>query len=559
MIQNSAWLKKALIKLGGARHFQRFEKASHTLRQTQDSVLEKIIEENKNTAFGRAHGFDKIHAIDEYRQAVPIADFEDHRPYINRMCRGERDILFPGKSVMYNTTSGTTDKPKLIPVSKPYFDEAYRGLSRLWFYTCLKDNPRIFNGKSLSAVARDVEGHTEDGTPFGSISGVVYRTIPAILKQTYSTPFSVVCIKDYQKKYYAMMRCGLAHNITYIVCPSPSNLIQFHATVMDFFEDLVRDIRDGTLRPDVAAQLPEAERAATLAAFKPDPHRAAFLEKLMHAHGQGLRPRHYWPDCACVNLWKEGNFARVLPKLEGYFPGSTALRSFAYQASEARAGLVFGNDWTYSALMAQVYHFEFIEEAARGGGQPTTLLAHEVEVGKRYYLLFSNGSGLYRYDINDIVEIVGHYNQIPLFTFIQKGEGVTSLSGEKLTEVQVVQAVDETAKRLDVAVPFFTFFCDEEKLAYTLFIEFAAETARKKKEAFMAAFDHRLREINPEYEIKRGSKRLGQPHQTEIGPNAGKRLKEALIQKEMARDGQYKESFLVKRPVIRDILRQMAL
>jgi hypothetical protein len=555
MFQNQAWPKKLLITLGGSKHLRSFEAASRDLRRVQESIFRSIIKTNAATAFGRQHGFDKIRTIDDYRSAVPIGDFEMHRPFVDRMCNGEPDQLFPGRPLFYNTTSGTTAKPKLIPVSRSYFENGYRGLSRLWLYSCLRDNPTLFNGKSLSAVAPEVEGRVADGTPFGSISGAVYRNIPTILKPTYSTPYGIICIKDYLKKYYGMMRCGLASDITYIICPSPSNLLQFHATVMSSFDDLVRDIHDGGLRADVAAEVPPEERAETMAGLRPDPQRARVLEKLMATYQENLRPRHYWPNLACVNLWKEGNFKRILPKLEGYYPESTAMRSFAYVASEARAGLALGNDWNHSALMAQVYHFEFVEVSAKSGSHAPTLLAHELEQGKRYYILFSNGSGLYRYDINDIIEVVGFYNQIPLFTFIQKGEGITSLTGEKLSEVQVVQAIDEAARALELKVAFFTMFCDEQELHYILYIEFGAGSAKKK--AFAKMFDERLHQINQEYAIKRGSKRLAAPQLREIGPNAGQRLKEGLIARGMARDGQYKESFLVTRPVISDILQAM--
>jgi hypothetical protein len=142
----------------------------------------------------------------------------------------------------------------------------------------MKDNPSIYDGKSLSAVTPAVEGNVEDGTPYGSISGVVYRNIPSILKKTYSTPYPVICIPDLPKKYYAMMRCALACDITFIICPSPSNLLRFHQTVMESSGDLVKDIHDGTLRADVAGQLPAADRHEILAGFTPDPQRAKALE-----------------------------------------------------------------------------------------------------------------------------------------------------------------------------------------------------------------------------------------------------------------------------------------
>jgi hypothetical protein len=556
-MKNNAWITKILISLVGKPQLRAFERSSKNVKSSQEALLFRQIASCRNTAFGKDHKFNAIKSVDEFRAAVPVRGFEEHRPYIDRMCRGEADVLFPGKPFFYNTTSGTTGKPKMIPVSKNYFETTYQGLSRLWFYSCLKDNARLFHGKSLSAVSPAVEGTVEDGTPYGSISGATYRNIPPVLKKTYSTPYPVICIKDYVKKYYAMMRCGLAADITYVICPSPSNLIQFHRIVSEHFEDLVRDIRDGTLRKDVADALDPSSRAETLATFAPDKKRAAFLEALLKTHGENLRPRHYWPNCACVNTWKEGNFARIIPMISGYYDPSTPVRSFGYQASEARAGLVLGNDWDYSALATHVYHFEFVPEERREAKNPATLLAHELSQGKRYFILITNGSGLYRYDIDDMVEVTGFYNQVPLFRFLQKGEGITSLTGEKLSEMQVSQAIDEVCAASGAPLAFFMLFCDENALVYRLYAEFAHETTERDRQLFLERFDKTLCVLNREYDAKRKSSRLAMPLFYECKADSRERFKENVLALGLGRDGQYKESTLVKNPVLLAILENL--
>jgi hypothetical protein len=194
-----------------------------------------------------------------------------------------------------------------------------------------------------------------------------------------------------------------------------------------------------------------------------------------------------------------------------------------------------------------IFHFEFIKENRRFDDKPAILQAHEVEVGKRYYIFFSNTSGLYRYDINDIVEIVGYYNRVPLFKFIQKGEGITTLTGEKISEEQVMQAIDEVKKEQGVAVEFYVMFCDEKDLCYKLFVEFGAGTDASAKEAFCSGVDNRLRVLNPEYEVKRGTKRLDAPILYEIEENSYERFKESLVDAGIAREGQYKDVYLTKK------------
>jgi hypothetical protein len=557
-ITDSAWLKKFLISLVGGPLMKKLISASKDTKGTQEALIKKMVSANENTMFGKEHGFNKIKTVDDFRKAVPVRDFEGHRPYIDRMIKGEADILFAGKPISYNTTSGTTDKPKFIPVSQTYYN-AHSKINKLWFYSCMKDNPTLFNGRSLSAVSAAVDGYFEDGTPYGSISGKGYQHVPGILKKTFSSPYPVICIKDYLKKYYAVTRGALAEDITYIVCPSPSNMIKFHTTIMDNFSDLVRDIHDGTLRADVLAEVDDADKDEVKAFYSANPQRAKQLEELMAKHGEGLKTKHYWPNVACVNTWKQGNFARLIPDVKTLFSESTAIRAFGYQASEARAGMILGNDWDCSALATHIYHFEFIEEQNKYKEGVETLLAHKIEKGKRYYILISNDSGLYRYDINDIVEVSDFYNQIPLIKFIQKGEGITSLTGEKISELQVIQSVDDVSKKIGITIDFFNMFCDEENLNYSLFVEFAPQTSRHNKDAFISAFDLRLREVNPEYEIKRGSKRLTAPLLKELKPDSYNKFKETLIEKKYTKDGQYKDSYLRKNPIFLTILEDLSI
>jgi hypothetical protein len=527
----------------GKPRLKKFVKASHDLKGSQQAVLQELIELNKDTAFGKEHGFDKIKTIEDYRKAVPIRTFEDHRPYVDRITNGEADVLCPDKPLFYTTTSGTTTKAKYIPVFKDFFAK-HNGMSKIWLYSCLADNPGLYDGQSLSMVAPAEEGNVADGTPYGSISGVTYRNIPSVLKSTHSAPYPVVCIKDHEKKYYALMRGGLAANITFIISASPSNVLRMHQVAMENYEDLVRDIRDGTMRKDVAEEIEPADREQALAYYHPDAGRAAFLQKIMDEHGENLRPRHIWPQLACVNCWRQGSFTVMIPKFEGYFPEKTSIRGFGYWSSEFRGGFVFGNDWDYSVLTAHAYLYDFIEESERDTANPTVVGPEQLDAGKRYFIICSNGSGLYRYDINDMIEITGHYNQYPLFKFIRRGEGETDIAGEKLSEPQVIEAVRQAAVKENIQVPFFTMVCDKASEKYKLFAEFAPDTPADKKAEFVDEVDRKLLSYNYEYERKRGSKRLEAPVLAEMKSNSYEALKTALCNAGLARAGQYKDVYL---------------
>lgn len=552
------FLKKLLIAIAGKRHYNNFTKECWNIKQAQDKILSEIINRNKNTLFGKEHSFGKITTPQEYAKQVPIRDFEEHRPYINQIIEGKSDILFPGRPISYNVTSGTTSEHKYIPVSESY-QKSFTRLNRIWFYSCILENPELFDGFTLAPVSPAVEGTLSDGVTFGSLSGNSYLNVPAIIKTTFSTPYPILTIGDYSLKYYALMRGALAKDITYVVCASPSNLFKLHQTVLENFEDMVKDIRTGSLRQDALNALPSEEQKSILAYYKADPNRADELEALYKKHGKNLLPAHYFPNIKLVNTWKQGNFKRILPKIERLFAPTTNIRAMGYQASEARAGIVLKNDWDYSLLAHNAYYFEFIEEKDREKENPEVKLLHELELGKRYYLLITNDSGLYRYDINDLVQVCGFYKESPKFRFLQKGAGVTSITGEKLSEQQVITAAEHAAKELNLSIPFYTMYCDYEKGGYTKYVEFDGHLKGDDKSRFMRVIDDYLSEINPEYKVKRGTKRLNAPELRELKPASHESFKQILIEKKLAKDGQFKDLYLQSKEHVREILETLTV
>ena len=136
-------------------------------------------------------------------------------------------------------------------------------------------------------------------------------------------------------------------------------------------------------------------------------------------------------------------------------------------------------------------------------------MADELEVGKRYYLYFTNNAGLYRYDINDIVEVKGFVNGTPTIDFIQKGKGVTNITGEKIYEQQVLLAVQKAEEKHRIKLAFFQVQARVELSRYDLFCEFETDSLNKaKKLAFLQEVETQLQLLNLEYKTKRKSLRL---------------------------------------------------
>jgi hypothetical protein len=203
-------------------------------------------------------------------------------------------------------------------------------------------------------------------------------------------------------------------------------------------EAIIRDVRDGTLSPDFA--VPARLRASLR--LRPDPERARRLERAVAA-GQGvLRPGLAWPRLAAIGCWKGGTVGSYLANFGTYFPQGPPIRDLGYYATELRGSVPLSDEGDAGVVAVETNVLEF-SPADDGEPQGQDLLPIErLEVGQRYFVYVTNASGLYRYEMNDIVEVAGMYRQTPLIRFIQKGKGVVSFTGEKLSEVQVIAAVE---------------------------------------------------------------------------------------------------------------------
>ncbi len=543
----------SLLKVAGGRLFKRFVADTKDVKGTQQQVLEELMRYAADTEYGRNHGFSKIRSIEDYRAAVPVVDYEDLRSDIDRHAAGEEGVLFPGKPLMYTRTSGTTALPKLIPITPFNFERAFKNRGKLWLYSIMRHYPGIFDGKDLTLVSPAIEGYTEDGTPFGSLSGFVSDNIPEFMKLVHTVPHETVDIEDHPSKIYTLVRFALPSDVTVLLTANPASVIKLVETIDSRREDLIRDIHDGTLNSDVIMS-PES-RALCEARLSPAPARAKEIEQLAKDH-ERLRTCHYWPNLRLVHTWTNGNCRLLLPKLRPWLGDDTPLLDFGYLASEATATDVIDPETQGSVLQVRNMLFEFTPES-EGDSPKTFLQPHEVEVGERYFVYVSTFSGLYRYDMNDVLEVAGFFNEVPIVRFLYKGKGITSLQGEKLSEEQFIEAVESATEATETEHDFFVGFADAENSRYVLYVELHGEPDEGARDRFAAAIDDQLCKVNIEYESKRKSERLSPLRIVPLGAKSFDRYR-AMRLAEGALDGQLKWLNLCRSDTERDRMEKLA-
>ena len=544
------WKIKAALTLVGEIQLAKMRKASKNCKLSQYKALYSILEYSRNTIYGKEHHFDEILAQTDtdsffslYRKYVPINDYENLRPYIERHKNGEENVLFQGKAKLYATTSGTTSEPKWIPYSYKFYDDVYNKIAQTWLYLALKNSPHVFDGPSVSIVGKAVEGKAPDGTLYGSASGITRRDLPSFIEPLHTAPAAVYDISDYKARYYTIMRLGIAHDTHFIITANPSTLAEMQTNANEFFDDYVHDVEHGTISSKL--DISQTIRDELALFIKPDPQRAAFLRSLKEKHGTVL-PKHYCPTLKVIYTWKCGNTRVYFDKIKNSFPAGCKMMEFTYLASEGRFGLVLSAENDATVLFGHMMYFEFFAEEDIEKENPPVYQLSDLKKGKRYCPIITESAGLYRYSMNDLIEVTGFYNEFPEIIFIQKINGIISITGEKLHERQFIDAVRKTEQSTGLYLRFYIGFADVESAKYSIYYEFKDRTvSMQSARDFTERVDREIQKMNIEYESKRSSNRLKDPVTFILTEDAFEKFKARCIECGY-RDGQFKLNLLLQ-------------
>ena len=486
------------------RRIAAFGRACDDPEPVQRALLARILARQSVTAFGRDHGFAGVKAVADYRKAVPIAPYEALAPYIEREANGERGALIapPDRVRLFALTSGTTAARKLIPVTDTYLADYRRGWN-MWGARAYRDHRgrRLFLRALVQMVGDPDEYRTPAGIPCGNLTGFTAIHQKWFVRKLYAVPPECGKIPDATARYHVALRFALPRDCALFLAANPSTLIALGRALDARKESLLKDVHDGTL--DATLDLPAAIRTVLEARLRPNPERARELSAVADRLGR-LYPMDVWaPERSLIGTWTGGSMGPYLRQVPTYF-GHPVVRDLGLVASEGRMTIPFANDTPAGVLDITSHFYEFVPEAEAESATPTTLLAHELEDGRSYFLVPTTASGLYRYQLSDLVRVRGFLGRTPLVEFLGKGRRFANLTGEKLSEPQVLQAMAATGAGLTgyVLAPVW----DERAPYYGLFVE---EGEVAELIGLAAALDRELGERNVEYASKRASGRLG--------------------------------------------------
>ena len=516
-------------------HGPRIGRAARDPMRLQNALLARILRENAGTSFGRRYGFAAIASHADYVKAVPVMEFEALRPFVDAEVERSEAALTREAPLRYMRTSGSTGQPKDIPLIAPHL-AALRRIHRTSVAYQHRACPEAFSGSILAIVSPPEEGRLANGKPYGAASGIVAAATPALVMEKFVLPPAVLEVADPLVKYLLILRLAAARrDVTYFGSANSTTPLALMKHYREHQPQLIEDIRVGGFF--LGERLPPQVRSALEPALRPDPGRAAALARLRERVAEP-RMADLWPELRMVVTWTCGSAGVTVNALRKELDPRTRVFELGYLSSEFRGTITLGRRAGSGLPTLDTHFLEFVERDRWDRGEPAYLTLEGLRKGADYYIIATTPSGLYRYFINDLVRVAGFLHGTPLLKFLQKGKGVTSITGEKLYEAQVLAAVGGAMAGLRLNVRFVMMLADEEARGYRLYVEPDRLPAAAAEE-LSAEVDARLKKLNVEYEGKRDSGRLAAPRAAWLRPETGEAYKRHCVAQGQ-REGQFK-------------------
>lgn len=462
-------------------------------------LLMRLLNDNKDTEYGRKYGFADIRSVEEFQERVPLTTFDDYAGYVYRMTEeGETGLISAYNIAHYAKTSGTMGNPKRIPVS----DRAMGVMNRY--------NMQLRTKVICDAIGFDwanppylnlIESQLttlKNGATYGAISAKVIGQMGDYLSMLMTSPLEALVPDPKTNTRYLHARFALMNpEITSMGFSFSSILLELMQYIESEWEMLVDDIEKGTI--DESVKMPADVRASVLGKIQPMPERAAQLREIFsQGFDEPIMPK-IWPNLTIFSGVATGGFATYYNKLRQRYAGD-GVRLFyvGLNASEGILSVPMDVDCPDSVLIPDSVFYEFIPIDSEDQGDIVTI--DGVEVGKTYEIVITNQSGFYRYRIRDAVKVTGMYNNTPMIQFQYRIDQTISVLGEKTTELVLRGVAERVERELGYSMEDFSVFGDVDSvpMRYVMLME-ATLPEGLDPGAVAAELDKGLCEGNPSY------------------------------------------------------------
>ncbi len=462
-------------------------------------TLWTLLRDNQQTEYGQKHHFADIKDLRDYKH-LPLTDYSDYEEGIARMLQGEENILTAYPVKYFLTTSGSSGKQKRIPLTQCALEHGWD----LVYDASIAQREGMEQKKHLHTSVFRLD-KTDRETLLSCAYYGYQRERNSRHCEKYVGGEELLFTKEITDVCYVKLFLALSepklYSIQSIFLYDVLLLLQYFT---EHWKTLLEDIRTRQLHP----QTPLSAQVEQLLLAQKVPSEE-WLAHVEHECEQGFDGivRRIWKDCAFVSGIGGGAFAaqeQTLRRLLGDIP----IHYFTYTSTEALIGIAVEEECADYVCIPHSGFLEFLPYDEEGG---QTKWIEEVGVGKRYELIVTNLSGLYRYRLLDVVEVVGFYGEAPIIRFLFRRNLAVNIAGEKTDLLMVEQTAQELAKHYGHIISEYSVCADEDTLpgCYCFFVEWDGADA---PDAECGTFlDETLRRINPDYDDLRNLSEIGLP------------------------------------------------
>lgn len=494
----------------GTPVFEHLEKLTQDPMKYNTELLLQIVQDNKDTEFGRKHGFADIHTVEDFQRLVPISKYDDYADEIWRMTEeGESNLICSYPIHHYNKSSGTMGNPKRLPMSEKAIEISNRYL--LGYLNGLlgqKLGMDWIDGKSISLTESAASVNTlKCGATYGAVSVKMTLQYRPYLQMMFTSPDEATFPQPDTNTRYLHARFGLMEkNATNTGASFFSFYLELLRYIEHNWEMLVHDIETGTIDPSVkmSAQVRESlEKKLT-----PMPERAAQLREIFsQGFDEPFVPK-VWPKMRYIMGVGTGGFKVYADKIRERYTGASVKQlKMGLTASEGLFSIPFDLDCDDGVLVPDSVFYEFLPLDA-GDDFSKIVTLDQVEEGKEYEIIITNCSGFYRYRMRDAILVTGKHNNTPTIQFLYRIDQNVSIMGEKTTEVALRAAAENTAKELEFELIDFSMYPDLEAspVRYLYFMEIGKKPEDLKPKEIRYVLEKNLAIANPSMgdKVKKG-------------------------------------------------------
>ena len=437
---NKLWLKRQ------GKFADEYRRNIENCSSVQNEKLKTYLSANAQTEFGKKHNFEVIKSYEDFIQAVPVLeDYGDLKPWIDSIVTGKSNVLFPGKPLFFETTSGTSSASKLIPYNKALKAELSTAVA-VWMRDLYQMNPLIFSGKSYWSLspAMKEKGQTEGGIPIGTQNDSEYfdPISSFFLSRIFAVPGNLSKITDphefYVHTWSYLLTCK---KLTFTSVWSPQFLIR----LLDFFRENLKQI---------CFESGVTGRWADFIQGKIDEDDFS-LELIL-------------PDLRLISCWTQGQSKIWLQKLKN-LSGNIPIQGKGLMSTEGVVSVPIGMDQHALAFTSHFYEFR--------DKNLNVFTATELIKDEDYEVIITTSGGLYRYNTRDRVRCTGFHHSVPCLEFIGRSGHNSDLVGEKLHENMLYDVFTETVAKYSLLESLYLYpVIQENQAVYYLIVESDTES-----------------------------------------------------------------------------------